>query len=553
MAAIDFGKPFGLDTQQINKIDWKLTLQRVSNDLRSDFIYAPHLGFLYAKAADELIDAVQKQLKAGQFSPGTPITIEVPKSTRLRVIGANRTAGSFSRPGSILLPWDRILYQALADQAAPIISAKLDGARSFSHKIEDMKSSTMFVPTRTSWNNLQRALAKYSENKKINYVLKVDVANYFGSLNQHKLINVLSDSGYPQALSSRLEVLLLAFTGERSSRGILQGMYPSDLLGNFYLAPVDRFLSELEVASARYVDDLYVFVETVDDAENLLRSLIPTLRSYDLVLNEHKSVIMLKSQLITEEPDLEALFDAAVEEVSSQLDEEDFDVDYGFQSEWDEYDEEDSYHDTVRNNDEEQEKNDESLELQATMYLFDSIGKYPGHEESIERFCLPLFAISASDYAVEHVLRAFKKRPSMAQIYAAYLAKFLDNPVVLEFLANLLNDKSLVDWQKMWVLAALSQVDRATDATVKIAHNILKDPERHDALRAVAAIYVGRFGDHARRIALAAIYPNVSDYVKSAIYFSTRAWPGVERGNAKGNWGAHNTLNQLLTIAMGKK
>ena len=47
-----------------------------------------------------------------------------------------------------------------------------------------------------------------------------------------------------------------------------------------------------------------------------------------------------KGALITEEPDLEALFAGAVEEISRHVDEEDFDVDYGFQSEWDDQEDE---------------------------------------------------------------------------------------------------------------------------------------------------------------------------------------------------------------------
>jgi hypothetical protein len=93
-------------------------------------------------------------------------------------------------------------------------------------------------------------------------------------------------------------------------------MYPSDLLGNYYLAPIDLFLDDYGVSSARYVDDIYVFVKSVDSADDLLRELIPTLRSYDLVLNEAKSVVMLKSARYTEEPDLEALFANAIDEIS---------------------------------------------------------------------------------------------------------------------------------------------------------------------------------------------------------------------------------------------
>lgn len=537
MGDIKSGEPFGLDNEWIAKIDWNSALKRIGQDIRSDFIYAPHLNFIYIKAGNELKATLEKDLKDGHFSPGVPITIEVPKSFRIRVaVSAKRLGPNYSRPGSILLPKDRLFYQALADQAAPIVRANTNVKRSFSHRLAPLSSASMFLPTRTCWNNLQKALAQYAKAKNVHYILKVDVANFFGSLNQHTMINFLNDSGYPKPLSSRLEAILTSHTGERSSRGILQGMYPSDLLGNYYLAPIDRFLDEYGVQSARYVDDVYVFLESVDAADQLLRQLIPTLRSYDLVLNEAKSVIMTKSALITEEPDLELLFAAAVAEISSQINNDDFDADYGFQSEWD---------------DEPIDKED--LELQATQVLFDSLSEYPGHEESIERFCLPIFSKSGSDFAVDHVLDSFKKRPSMSQIYAAYLAKFLDGDGVYGFMLDATADSALGDWQKMWLLAALSQVDAAEDKGVKVALDILKDANRHEALRAVAAIYVGKFGDHARRKTLIAIYASVTNYIQAAIYFSSRAWPPAERSNAKASWSGHGPLHKLLTAAMARK
>jgi hypothetical protein len=537
MTDIRAGEPFGLDPTMIWAIDWSLALTRIVNDLRSDFIYAPHLTFIYSKAGDRLIADLKSALKSGTFSPGVPLTIEVPKSFRIRVVVPSKRLGpNYSRPGSILLPRDRLLYQALADQASPIVNAKSDSTRSFSHLLAPPGSAGMFLPSRTCWNELQKALKKHSASRATRYILKVDVANFFGSINQHILINVLNDSGYPKSLSSRLEAILTSYTGERSSRGILQGMYPSDLFGNYYMTPIDRFLDDYGVSSARYVDDLYVFVDSVDAADRILRELIPTLRSYDLVLNEAKSVIIPKSALVTEEPDLEALFDNAVEEISEQVDDDDFDADYGFQAEWSD--------DKVKQ---------EDLELRATTVLFDSLSEYPGHEENIERFCLPLFSKAGSSYAVQHVIESFKKRPSMSQIYAAYLAKFLTVAGVHRFLLDLLKDAALADWQKMWVLAALSQVASANDAAVKAGWDLLKDASRHDGLRAVAATYVGRFGDHTRRKALISIYPSVSNYVQAAIYFSSRLWPAAERSNAKASWSGQGTLHSLLSVAMSKK
>ena len=92
MAEIKAGAPFGLDSALLSKIDWALALKRVRHDLRTDFIYAPHLGFIYGRAADELIGRVTAALKSGQYAAGLPLTIEVPKSFRIRVAVPTKTS-----------------------------------------------------------------------------------------------------------------------------------------------------------------------------------------------------------------------------------------------------------------------------------------------------------------------------------------------------------------------------------------------------------------------------------------------------------------------------
>jgi hypothetical protein len=78
MAEIKAGSPFGMDGAMINKVDWNLALKRVNHDLRTDFIYAPHLGFIYNRAGDELIAHVKSDLKNGQYSPGLPLPSKYP-------------------------------------------------------------------------------------------------------------------------------------------------------------------------------------------------------------------------------------------------------------------------------------------------------------------------------------------------------------------------------------------------------------------------------------------------------------------------------------------
>jgi hypothetical protein len=476
---------------------------------------------------------------SGTFHPGIPLTIEVPKQYRIKVIGAHaqRLGPNFTRPGSVLPPKDRLLYQAIADEAAPIVETQTDKTRSFSHRLADDAEDAMFLSTRKCWSNLQSALKTHSSNKDAKYILRVDVADYFGSINQHTLINTLKGYGFDGSLADRLERMLLSYTGQRSSRGILQGIYPSDLFGAFYMSSVDRLFDDSDIPSARYVDDMYIFVASVDEAHHALRKLIPFLRSYDLNLNEAKSAVMPKSALFAEEPDLDELFSNAVKEISGQLDDEDPDTDYGFQSDWEDSD-----------SDEKDDDDSDDLELQATQALFDSIGDFPGHEEAIERFCLPLFTKAESDYAVTYVVDQLRRRPSMTQIYGAYLGKFVKtNEAIRGSLIEALGDDTLFDWQKMWIIATLTQAGSASSQALKTVMSLLTDANRHDALRAVAATFVGRFGDHDRRKALFGTYKTVSEYVQLAIYFSSRVWPAVERKNARDSWGGHSQLHKLMS------
>lgn len=532
--------PFGLSNATSESIDWSLSVRRILNDIKSDFVFAPHLRMIYRYAADELIADVKSKLSNGKYAPGLPISIEVPKTNRMRTIELSRVGPVFSRKGSILLPHDRLLYQAFADVAAPIVDQELNYDRSFSHKVASDDSDQMFLPARHSWSQFQKALRKRSRLKANKYVLRTDIADYFGNINQHILVNSLTDSGVPAEITSRIEVLLIAYTGERSSRGILQGMYPSDLFGNFYLNSLDSFFDDEARDSARYVDDVYVFVPSARVAEKVTREIIQQLRAYDLSLNESKSVLMPANFLLTEEPDLEQLFEDAVEEISAQLDGEDYDTDYGFQSDWEE--------------DVDQDSDSMDLELKATITLYNSIADYPKQEENIQRFCLPLLASAGSSYAVDNVMDSFRRNPSMTQQYCSYLIKFIAQKEVHEFLIGLASDDNLMDWQRMWVFASLLSGPKLSDETLKVAVKVYKDKNAHEALRATAAMLIGRFGNHSRRKQLISSYADCgSIFVQSAIYFASQSFSQVERQNAKTSWGNQNDLNRLLTAAFANR
>jgi retron-type reverse transcriptase len=129
----------------------------------------------------------------------------------------------------------------------------------------------MFEPSRASWNKMQRALDRLSQEHKKSYVVKADIANCFETINQHTLVNHLDAIGYPSPLQGALDAFLVLVTGDRNSRGLLQGLFPSDLLGNFYLNPIDEHFKDLGIPSARYVDDIYIFVSSLRQVESVTR------------------------------------------------------------------------------------------------------------------------------------------------------------------------------------------------------------------------------------------------------------------------------------------
>lgn len=160
----------GLDRRIIEQIDHESVIAHVKADIRSDFILAPHYNAIFSRAADELWEQLRQQLRSGGYQPELPITMSVPKER------------FFTRPGSILRPGDRFMYQALIDNVMEKLEEGHDRARSFSH-VPSEEEGQMFVPNHVSWERFQSRVAEICSESE--YILKADISNYFERLPQH--------------------------------------------------------------------------------------------------------------------------------------------------------------------------------------------------------------------------------------------------------------------------------------------------------------------------------------------------------------------------------
>jgi hypothetical protein len=387
----------GFDRKIIREIDHESVVAHVKADIRSDFILAPHYNAVISRAGDDLWEQLKQQLGAGAYQPELPITMSVPKER------------FFTRPGSILRPTDRFLYQALVDHIMDELEGSLDRERSFSHALSD-EDGELFKPNQECWERFQARVAEICSVRE--FILKADMSDYFERLPQHHLVNLMTAAGCALEVVSLLEEMMLAFR-ERNSFGIIQGVYPSDALGNFFLSDFDAYCELTDILSARYVDDIYMGFPSELEARQGLANLIETLRKDGLHLNEYKSKIMPADAVIREETAIDRIFDEIREEVEGDESYERASP-YGFEAEWEEEGEEEN-----------NEEDGKDLENAAVERLMKNIGDYPSQEDKIEKFCLPILRSAASDCAVGHVLEHVKEKPDQTRLYFSYISSFV--------------------------------------------------------------------------------------------------------------------------------
>jgi len=162
----------GLNEKIVNKIDFNKSIARIKSDIKTDFIFAPHLDVIYDYGSEDLIGILKSKLINSNFQCLSPMTLDVPKKSRL------------SRPGSILLPLDRLLYQSLIDSMVSEIEKNIDREHVFSNVYAD--TPDMFEKHAESYNKFRTY--KYENALKYNYCIRMDIASYFESINQHFLI-----------------------------------------------------------------------------------------------------------------------------------------------------------------------------------------------------------------------------------------------------------------------------------------------------------------------------------------------------------------------------
>jgi len=202
--------------------------------------------------SDIFLTEIRQSLLSGTWQPEPYMKISIPKNEN-----EQRTLGLLSIK-------DKIVQQAIKMLVEPRFENTF------------VSNSYGYRPGKGHGKAVRFARSCF-QNKKMNFVLRLDIDNYFDTIDHQILFKRI----YPQIaddevfrlvqLCVKMGAVNRQMKWSESSMGVPQGAVLSPLLANFYLHPFDQFVLTRTGMYVRYADDFLILCETQEQTDKLLQ------------------------------------------------------------------------------------------------------------------------------------------------------------------------------------------------------------------------------------------------------------------------------------------
>ena len=216
-------------------------------------------------------DHLKQMLLDGKYRPNPVRRVEIPKED-----GKKRKLG-------IPTVVDRVIQQAIAQVLSPIYEEQFS------------ENSYGFRPGRSTHDAIKKSQQNINEGYK--YVVDMDLEKYFDTVNQSKMIEVLSrtikDGRVISLINKYLRAgVMIKHSFKDTEVGVPQGGPLSPILSNIMLHELDKELEKRGHRFVRYADDLLIFCKSKRSARRTLENILPFIENkLFLKVNKDKTVV----------------------------------------------------------------------------------------------------------------------------------------------------------------------------------------------------------------------------------------------------------------------
>ena len=168
----------------------------------------------------------------------------------------------------------------------------------FSYRLKYERKTGLLFDQNYNYKAFNKTANRLAEQYK--YIINFDIADFYNSISHERLRDVLlKDVKADGFVVKRIMEIISKISGEGETYSLPIGGNASRILAEAYLVPADRFMTENKIRFCRFVDDYYVFANSLNDAYTLLNKCADYFRrNLGLSFQKSKTSVMSKSDFL---------------------------------------------------------------------------------------------------------------------------------------------------------------------------------------------------------------------------------------------------------------